>query len=649
MAKAWKGVLKDDASFAAMPELQEGLAVTLMGSADSAAKAAQPTVSTRALERGARRCAAVRSAACGCGQQAAAAVGGARVPPPPTPPTPPSPPSRALQVFVEDLPASAAANLGVHLPAGLANLGNTCYANSTLEALRAVPELKSSLLSYRGAPAPPAAAARRPATPYAPLTAGLGDLLGQLEAAREAVAPGALLTRVRGVFPQFGETDARGAHKQQDAEEFHNALMTALKAELTAPSAAVPRLDALGGGAGGGGNVVDTLFGVSFEETHTCKECPEEPPAVRVDVGHKLQCNIDGGAGKAVQINHLHEGVLHGLTGELEKHSPALGRNAVWSRRARLTRLPQYLTIQMMRFYWKATPDSRDHAGVKCKMLRPCSFPSESLDVYEWCAPALQAALKPARDAHADESMGGGGKKPRLDAAAGAGEAAMPVDEDGAAGGAAADPELAAALQLSMGAGPGDGAAAAAAASGGSAAATGFGPGVPQAFRGTYGACARDGPGAARGQAGRHEGSLARRRAVYRAGHNLPPPPIPPPAPAELYAVVTHKGRSADSGHYMAWVRTAAGSTRWLVYDDDAVSETDSEYVTMTLKGGGDDHSACRAGGQGREGGACVRVCVRACPQEQHLRARCVPCRPTPPTRTLQWPTCCSTGPRRRG
>ena len=71
--------------------------------------------------------------------------------------------------------------------------------------------------------------------------------------------------------------------------------------------------------------------------------------------------------------------------------------------------------------------------------------------------------------------------------------------------------------------------------------------------------------------------------------HVLDPPPST--HPAELYAVVTHKGRSADSGHYMAWVRHGGvGSSKWLVYDDDAVSETDTEYVTMTLKGGGDDH-----------------------------------------------------------
>jgi hypothetical protein len=30
----------------------------------------------------------------------------------------------------------------------------------------------------------------------------------------------------------------------------------------------------------------------------------------------------------------------------------------------------------------------------------------------------------------------------------------------------------------------------------------------------------------------------------------------------ELFAVVTHKGRSADSGHYMGWVRNSGGACR---------------------------------------------------------------------------------------
>ncbi|CAN0271445.1 unnamed protein product [Phaeothamnion confervicola] len=57
----------------------------------------------------------------------------------------------------------------------------------------------------------------------------------------------------------------------------------------------------------------------------------------------------------------------------------------------------------------------------------------------------------------------------------------------------------------------------------------------------------------------------------------------------ELYAVVTHKGREADGGHYMAWVRKEAD--KWFVFDDDSVSQVTTEEV-MQLKGGGDWHMA---------------------------------------------------------
>lgn len=48
------------------------------------------------------------------------------------------------------------------------------------------------------------------------------------------------------------------------------------------------------------------------------------------------------------QINHLSEGMRIGLTDKVEKHSDALGRDAVFSLQSRVKRLPRYLCIQVI-------------------------------------------------------------------------------------------------------------------------------------------------------------------------------------------------------------------------------------------------------------------------------------------------------------
>lgn len=57
----------------------------------------------------------------------------------------------------------------------------------------------------------------------------------------------------------------------------------------------------------------------------------------------------------------------------------------------------------------------------------------------------------------------------------------------------------------------------------------------------------------------------------------------------ELQAVLTHKGRSSNSGHYVAWVKQK-GDT-WMECNDDDVRPVHVDDV-LKLSGGGDWHTA---------------------------------------------------------
>ncbi|KAI3927228.1 hypothetical protein MKW92_000225 [Papaver armeniacum] len=57
----------------------------------------------------------------------------------------------------------------------------------------------------------------------------------------------------------------------------------------------------------------------------------------------------------------------------------------------------------------------------------------------------------------------------------------------------------------------------------------------------------------------------------------------------ELVSVITHKGRRADSGHYVAWVKQESGN--WIQFDDDKLFLRCQEDI-MKLSGGGDMHTA---------------------------------------------------------
>lgn len=136
----------------------------------------------------------------------------------------PEAPTQAVQ-FVEDLPEEERDESGLaKYGAGLQNLGNTCYMNSTMQCLYSVPELRSALQALPDAPASSADSSSK-------LAGAVKKLFGDMDRSVQPVAPFSFLMVLRERFPQFGEQE-QGVYKQQDAEECWSQLMWTLKESI---------------------------------------------------------------------------------------------------------------------------------------------------------------------------------------------------------------------------------------------------------------------------------------------------------------------------------------------------------------------------------------------------------------------------------
>lgn len=132
-------------------------------------------------------------------------------------------------VFLEDMSEEELAS-SLDLPAGLTNLGNTCYLNATVQCLKTVPPLREALKAYYGGFAAPGSTANVPALS---ITAALRDLYNAMDKG-SSLPPVGLVQMMHLAFPRFAEKSDNGGFQQQDASECWTELVRMLQQKLPA-------------------------------------------------------------------------------------------------------------------------------------------------------------------------------------------------------------------------------------------------------------------------------------------------------------------------------------------------------------------------------------------------------------------------------
>ncbi|WFD41961.1 ubiquitinyl hydrolase 1 [Malassezia psittaci] len=424
----------------------------------------------------------------------------------------PQAPSKPIQ-FMEDMQDDELARAS-NQKVGLINLGQTCYLNSTLQLLRCIPELNKALDAYSGN--------INASDGDASLTAALRDLFREMDKTSKPFPPLLFLTVLRKVAPQFAEmAQGGGGYAQQDAEEVYVRILNALGNYLPSVN-------------GQERFVPENLTG-RMTIKRSCAEADQEPETQSTDPFLALQCNISS------STNDMIAGILDTLTQRIEKHSEQLGRTAVYTEQSRIARLPIYLSVHFVRFYWR-----RD-INKKTKIMRKVKFPME-LDASVFASDELKSRVSPLSQkiklvAKEREERA---KVRRRVKALGHSQAAPSDSQD------------------------------------------------DKQETTQQGAAISDDEERSLRQKEREDlASSIDPDLKLDAGCN-------PSGLYDLAAIVTHKGAAADAGHYMSWVRKendsrdefdTMPSEEWYQFNDDKVSVVNTEKIT-TLYGGGEDSVA---------------------------------------------------------
>uniref|UniRef100_A0A069DUM5 Ubiquitin carboxyl-terminal hydrolase n=1 Tax=Panstrongylus megistus TaxID=65343 RepID=A0A069DUM5_9HEMI len=384
-------------------------------------------------------------------------------------------------LFLEDMNVTEIASVS-NTPAGLANLGNTCYMNATVQCLKTVPELRDCLKSFKGGLGISGGMISAQS-----VTAALRDLYELMDKGI-SVPPIMLLQVLQMAFPRFADKNENGTFVQQDANECWTEIIRMLQQKL--PSLSNEGFDSKHQ------YFIDQYFGGVFEVELKCDESEEEPITRSEESFLQLSCFI------SQEVKYMSTGLKSKLQEKITKHSQCLNRDAVFTKTSKIKRLPAYLTVQFVRFYYK------EKEAINAKILKEVKFPME-FDAYDLCTPDLQALLMPMREKFKDE------EERRLKLATQMKDSVLTSHNN-----------------------------------------------TPSDTKTTF-----------TSEQFSFDTDLGSNNSGYY----------------RLQAVLTHRGRSSSSGHYVAWIKQ--NENCWIKCDDDVVTPVSSEDV-LKLCGGGDWHCA---------------------------------------------------------
>jgi ubiquitin carboxyl-terminal hydrolase 14 len=128
---------------------------------------------------------------------------------------------------------------------------------------------------------------------------------------------------------------------------------------------------------------ISEIYKGKLEITIKCQENENEEAKIKHENFLKLDCHIDK------ETTNVEIGLTNSFLENVEQTSETLGRNALYKKTSKITKLPAYLMLNLIRFEWKKVN--------KAKILKQVKFPMV-LDLFEYCGDDLKKDLKVNRE-----------------------------------------------------------------------------------------------------------------------------------------------------------------------------------------------------------------------------------------------------------